>query len=58
LFATVVLTKEFPLLRKFIPFGEFCATTEFTTVVLSVASMPPPPVVLLTVLLRKTHALT
>ena len=32
--------------------------TEFTTVVLSVASIPPPPVVLPTTLPRKTHPLT
>jgi hypothetical protein len=58
LFATVTLTNELLPPRKFMPFGEFCATTELTTLVLSVASMPPPPVELPTLLLRKTQLRT
>src|SRR6266513_140561 len=54
----VVLTNVFPPPRKFAPFGEFCAMTELTTVVLSVASIPPPPVELPTTFPRKTQPLT
>src|SRR5438874_11801715 len=54
----VVLTNVFPPPRKFAPFGEFCAITELTTVVLSVASIPPPPVELPTTFPRKTQPLT